>query len=312
MEYLFLIVSLAAIVFGANALVSGSVAVAVKLHVSDFIIGALVVGVGTSMPELVVSVMGAAWGNPDIAVGNIVGSNIFNVLAILGVTAAVSPVAVSRSNLRFELPLCIAVSILLLLLAYNFFMADPAVISRADGIVLLLLFAFFIIYSIRRDKKNAVGTPEVDGNGVSALNAVIKIVAGLAVLVAGCRFFVDNAVLIARKWGMDEAFISITLVAGGTSLPELAASIAAVAKKSSQLALGNVIGSNIFNILLILGLSSVVSPLGMGGITLVDFVVVAFSAMLPALLGLGGRISRWGGIFMLLCYIAYTVWLVLG
>lgn len=313
MVYIILIAALAAIVAGADSLVSGSVSIAKRLHVSDFVIGALIVGIGTSVPEMVVSVMGAVRGNADIAIGNVVGSNIFNILAILGVTAAVFPVTVSKSNLKFDLPLCIAVSVLLLLLTYNFFNGTPAVIGRADGIVLLLLFMFFIIYSVFRDRKNSVSVEEdIKVYGTPVWVSVLKVAGGLAVLIAGCHFFVEYAVMIARQFGADDAFISITLIAGGTSLPELAASIAAAAKKSTQLALGNIVGSNIFNILLILGLSAVVSPLETGDITMVDYLVMVASAVLLAVLGIGGKISRLGGIFMLLSFIAYNVWLVMA
>lgn len=312
MEYIVLVVTLAAIVLGANYLVEGSVSIARKLHLSDFIIGALIVGIGTSMPEMVVSVMGAARGNADIAIGNVVGSNIFNILGILGITAAIFPIAVSKSNLRFELPLCIFVSVLLLLLTYNFFNGAPAVIGRTDGVILLVLFGFFIRYSFLSDRKNPVPEKEQITEKENPLwISTMKVAGGLAVLITGCHFFVEEAVVIARHFGVDDAFISITLIACGTSLPEFAASIAAAAKKNTQLALGNIIGSNIFNILLILGLSAVITPLDTGGITMIDYLVMIMSSVLPVIFGLKGKISRVGGIVMLLCFIAYNAWLIM-
>lgn len=311
MEYIILIVSLAAIVSGADYLVAGSVSIARKLHISDFVIGALIVGIGTSMPEMVVSVIGAVNGNADVAIGNVIGSNIFNVFGILGITAAIFPIAVSKSNLKFELPLCIFVSVLLLLLIYNFFNGNPPVISRYDGIVLILLFIFFITYSFLRDRRSpALKEDDVKEDSTPIWISAIKVAGGLAVLITGCHFFVGEAVAIAKQLGVNDAFISITLIACGTSLPELAASIAAAVKKSTQLALGNIIGSNIFNILLILGTSSIITPLKPGGITIVDYMVMICAAVLPALLGIRGRIPRAGGIILLLGFIAYNAYLI--
>ena len=311
MEYIILIISLAGIVFGADYLVAGAVSIARKFKVSDFVIGAAIVGVGTSMPELVVSFIGAVQGNADVAIGNVVGSNIFNVLGILGVTAIFFPVIVNRENMKFELPVCIAVSILLTLLVFNFFTGGPAVISRLDGAILLLCFGLFMWYSFHRDRKNA-GCEDSDSqpDTVPMWKAVAKTVIGLAVLITSCDFFVDNAVLIAKSFGVSDAFISLTLIACGTSLPELAASVAAALKKNTQLALGNIIGSNIFNITWILGLSSQVMPLNSAGITFVDYIVMTVAAALPLLLGFRGKIGRLSGAILFLGFVAYT-WFLL-
>lgn len=313
MEYLILVASLAGIVFGADWLVSGSVSIAKKYKVSDFVIGAAIVGIGTSMPELTVSFIGALQGNADVAIGNVVGSNIFNVLGILGLTAAFFPVAVDKANMKFEIPLCIGLSVLLMLLALNFFNGSAASIGRADGLVLILVFVLFMWYSFYRDRKNPSVTHDdavAEANGPMWL-AIVKIVAGLALLITSCDFFVDNAVLIAKSFGVNDAFISLTLIACGTSLPELAASIAAAVKKNTQMALGNIIGSNIFNIALILGLSSQVMPLTSAGITPTDYAVMIFAAVVPFLFGFRGRIGRAGGIAMFLCFITYS-WFLLN
>lgn len=312
MEYIILIISLAGIVFGADYLVAGAVSIARKFKVSDFVIGAAIVGVGTSMPELVVSFIGALNGNPDVAIGNVVGSNIFNVLGILGLTALFFPIVVNRDNIRFELPVCIGVSVLLTLLVFNFFTGGTPVISRPDGIILLLCFGLFMWYSFYRDHlsgKTSEETPSEEDKTPFWL-AVIKVVGGLAVLITSCDFFVDNAVLIAKSFGVNDAFISLTLIACGTSLPELAASVAAALKKNTQLAFGNVIGSNIFNITWILGLSSQVIPLNSSGITVVDYCVMIAAAILPLIFGIKGRISRGAGAFLFLCFAAYTWYLV--
>ena len=312
MEYIILLVSLAGIVFGADYLVAGAVSIARKYKVSDFVIGAAIVGVGTSMPELVVSFIGAVNGNADVAIGNVVGSNIFNVLGILGLTALFFPIAVSRNNMKFELPVCICVSILLTVLVFNFFSGGAPAISRMDGIVLLICFGLFMWYSFYRDRKagKEVDEVQVHEDKTPLWLAIVKVVGGLAVLITSCDFFVDNAVLIAKSFGVNDAFISLTLIACGTSLPELAASVAAALKKNTQLALGNVIGSNIFNITWILGLSSQVMPLNSSGITIVDYCVMLAAAVIPLILGFKGRIGRVSGALLFICFIAYIYYLI--
>lgn len=311
MEYIILIISLAGIVFGADFLVAGAVSVARRFKVSDFVIGAAIVGVGTSMPELVVSFLGAVNGNADVAIGNVVGSNIFNVLGILGLTALFFPIAIDRKNMKFEIPLCIGVSLLLTVLALNFFNGTPACISRPDGIILLAVFVGFMWYSFYRDRKGAQAAEEtLEEDKTPLWLAVVKVVGGLALLITSCDFFVDNAVVIARSFGVNDAFISLTLIACGTSLPELAASIAAAVKKNTQMALGNIVGSNIFNITLILGLSSQVMPLTSAGITGADYFVMIAAAIIPALFGFKGKIGRIGGLLMFACFIVYNWYLI--
>ena len=316
MIYLILIVALAGIVFGADWLVSGSVSIAKRYKVSEFVIGAAIVGIGTSMPELTVSFIGALQGNSDVAIGNVVGSNIFNILGILGLTAAFFPIKVDKANMRFEIPYCIFLSVLLTLVAFNFFTGVTPVIGRADGIILLALFALFMWYSFHRDKKSAENTDlqeekQNSSNDIIPLwKAVLTVIAGLAVLIVSCDIFVDNAVHVAKMLGMSEAVISLTLIACGTSLPELAASIAAAIKRNTQLALGNIIGSNIFNISLILGLSSQVTPLTSTGITLVDYLVMIGATVITMIFGFTGKIGRASGILMVALFVAYTIYLL--
>lgn len=312
MEYIILIISLVGIVLGADFLVAGAVSIARKFKVSDFVIGAAIVGVGTSMPELVVSFIGALKGNADVAIGNVVGSNIFNVLGILGVTALFFPIAINKENMKFEIPLCIGVSIILMLFAFNFFNGTTACIGRLDGLVLLVMFAMFMWYSFYRDKKSASEeeTTTTTKDNTPLWLAIVKVVGGLAVLITSCDFFVDNAVAVAKSFGVSDAIISLTLIACGTSLPELAASVAAAVKKNTQLALGNIIGSNIFNITLILGLSSQVMPLTSAGITYVDYIVMIAAATLTLLFGFKGKIGRVGGIFMFICFVLYNLYLI--
>ena len=315
MEYIILIVTLVGIVFGADLLLNGSVAIAKRFHVSDFVIGAAIVGIGTSVPELVVSFFGALKGNADVAIGNVVGSNIFNVLGILGITAICFPIAIDKKNMTFEIPFCIGISILLTLLALNFFDGTPAVISRVDGIILLLLFAGYMWYSFTRDKKNGLTEASEDmptEKPTPLWLAIVKVVVGLGVLIVSCDMFVDDAVSIAKSWGVSDAIISLTLIACGTSLPELAASVVAAFKKNTQLALGNIVGSNIFNILLILGLSSQVMPLTSAGITVVDYGVMIGAAIVPLLFGFNKKIGRVGGALMVIAFAVYTWYLISG
>ena len=310
MEYIILIASLVGIVFGADYLVAGAVSLAKRFQVSDFVIGAAIVGVGTSMPEFVVSFWGALNGNSDVAIGNVVGSNIFNILGILGITALFSQIAICKNNLKFEIPFCIGVSILLTVFAFNYFNNTSPIISRLDGILLLFVFAVFMWYSFTRGREtDAITVVEVE-NTTPLWMAVIKVVGGLALLVTSCDFFVDNAVLVAKSFGVSDAFISLTLIACGTSFPELAASVVAAVKKNTDMALGNIIGSNIFNITLILGVSSQTMPLTSSGITCVDYGVMIVAAILPLIIGFRGRIGRVSGLFMLLGFIVYNLYLV--
>lgn len=347
MEYLILILSLAGVVLGADFLVNGAVVVAKKCKVSSFVIGAVIVGIGTSLPELVVSTVGAIEGNSEVAIGNVVGSNIFNVFAILGLTALFFPIAVSRENMKFEIPFCIGVSVLLTLLVYNFFCGGEPQIGRVDGIVLLAVFSLFMWISLKKGKgdagnsENAAGDEsgldgDDTGNDGSGLDgddaggaaetckgkkcsgnwkgslwfAALSIIGGLAVLIISSSFFVDEAILIAKKLGVSDAFISVTLLACGTSLPELAASITAALKKDTDMALGNIIGSNIFNAAMILGVASLITPLDTGKIGIVDYGAMILSAVIPMIFGIRGKIGRAEGVVMLLCYAAYTWYIV--
>lgn len=311
MEFIIIIASLAGIVFGADWLVDGSVAIAKKYKVSDFVIGAAIVGIGTSMPELTVSFTGALHGNSDVAIGNVIGSNIFNVLAILGITAMFFPIAIQKSNMKFDIPVCIAFSVIVTILSFDFFTrTENPELAWIDGLILLTGFAAFMWYSFRRDRKNNEDAAVSAEKPMALWKAAGLVIVGLGVLIVSCDLFVENAITVARRWGMSEAVISITLIAGGTSLPELAASVAAACKKNTQLALGNIIGSNIFNIALILGLSSQVTTLASVDITVTDYAVMILAAVLPLIWGIRGRIGRISGAAMLLMFISYSIYLI--
>lgn len=307
-EILLILLGLGLLVYGSNILVDGASAVARKFGVSDFVIGLTIVGFGTSCPELVVSLTGALEGSGDIAIGNVVGSNIFNTLFILGLTALLSPVAITEGNRRRDIPMMIVVTLFFVLVAWG-----RSGVDRVDGIFFLVLFALFIIYSFKTGKTE--DTVEEQSRPIALPLAVLMIAGGLAGLIFGGQLFVNNAVSFAERIGVSQKFIAVTLLAGGTSLPELVTSIVAVAKKKGQMALGNIIGSNIFNILFILGCSSVISPLHSSGISAVDLGVLALSAlmMLFAYIGKGEKkITRVEGAVMVACFVAYMVYLAVN
>ena len=303
-QILLLLAGLALIVFGADWLVDGSSAVARRAGISEFVIGLTIVGFGTSCPELVVSLTGALQGNADISVGNVVGSNIFNTLLILGMTAVIAPVAVTRANSRRDIPITLLVTFL-----FAFLALAGGRINRIEGILFLVLFVGYMFYCFKTDSGM---TDEGPVKERSLWLALLLVILGLAGLIVGGRLFVDNAVSIARAVGVSDKFIAITLLAGGTSLPELATCIVAAAKKKDQLALGNILGSNVFNILLILGTSAVVTPLSTLAMTWMDFGVLLLSAVLVWLwtyTGRRDRIDRWEAVVMLLCFAGYFAWL---
>lgn len=281
LQILILVGGLALILFGANWLVDGSSSIAKKFGLSEFVIGLTIVGIGTSAPEMVVSFMSAFQGKADMAIGNIVGSNIFNVLMILGVTALISPLAITKTNLRRDIPLNILVTVLLIVLGMNFtiFGKGNDLLCRIDGFILLAIFAWYLWKSFKSDN----GDTREEGEGIKTyktLTSVILIIAGLAGLVIGGRLFVDSATQLAKMFGVSDKFIAITIMAAGTSMPELATCVVAALKGRGQLALGNVLGSNIANILLILGGAAVISPLSFGSMTYVDLGVVLVAAVL--------------------------------
>lgn len=315
-SFILLIVGLVLILLGADALVNGASAVARKYGISEFVVGLTIVGIGTSAPELIVSAISAINGSSDIAIGNVVGSNISNVFMILGVTAIIAPITLTKSNLKYDLPIALGVSLLLFVLAYDsiFLGKEFNVISRWDGFILIALFILFMIYSF---KSSASGdqneeSDESENGKVNIVKSVLLIVCGLVGLVLGGRLFVNSGSDIARGFGVSDAFIGITVMAVGTSLPELAASVNAAIKKKGQMALGNVIGSNIFNILLILGTSSIIRPLTLGGITMIDMgmmILTTVMIMLSALLISKKEIKRGVGALFFMIYIAYIVYL---
>ena len=312
-DILWIVAGLVMILVGSDWLVEGASGIARKYGLSEFIIGMTIVGIGTSMPELVSSALSAVGGHGDMALGNVTGSNICNILLILGVTALISPIAYTRSNIRKDLPMAIAVSVALLVFLYNGFglFGDVPGISRVDASYLLSFFAIFMIDSFRSSKGGAE-EPTEKAKLMPMGKAVVLIVLGLAGLIFGGRFFVDHTVNIAESFNVSEAFISITLMAVGTSLPELATCVVAALKGKNQLALGNIIGSNVFNILLIIGTSAAISPFEIQSISAVDMGMVLASVVmlwLAAFTVKRGKLDRIEGAIFLAVYIGYVVYL---
>lgn len=310
-----LVTGFTALIVGAAWLVSGSSALAKRLGVSDLMIGLTVVAFGTSAPELFVSVYAATTGNAAVAIGNVLGSNAFNVLVILGISAAIYPIGVGKSTVRKEIPLSLLSAVLLFVMA-NDRRIDRGgfdALTRIDGLVLLAFFTVFAYYTVgiaRQDAKKG-GSREAGG---SVLRAVGLVVVGLAGLAGGARLAVAGAVAVARSWGMSDAVVSLTIVAAGTSLPELATSAVAAYRKNADIAVGNVVGSNIFNILLILGAASVIRPLPFEHHYNADVLVVMGSHLLLLLWMFTGKkrkIDRWEGVLLLLAYVLYMALSVL-
>ena len=308
-----IIVGIALVVLGADWLVDGASSIARRLGVSDFVIGLTIVGFGTSCPELVVSLTGAFKGLSDVAVGNVIGSNIFNSMLILGLTALISPVAVSLQNKRRDIPVMLLVTFVMVFCGMSHTilgLGDSDGLSRVEGIIFLLLFAGYIFFSFKTDRREVEENGDTPVRGMWA--AVGLVLLGLAALVAGGHLGVNYGVELARRLGVSEKFIAITLLAGGTSLPELATCIAAAIKRRDQMALGNILGSNVFNILLILGCSAVVRPVSFAGVDLVDICALAGSAVLIWLSSYSfkkDRVDRYEGVLFLVAFIAYYVWL---
>lgn len=314
-ECLLLIVGLALVVLGADFLVDGASSIAKKFGVSDFVIGLTIVGMGTSAPELVVSFIGALQGNGDIAIGNVVGSNIFNVFMILGATALILPMDITPMNRKKDIPLNIAITLIFIALGMSrtLFGIGDDVLGRLDGAILLVLFAAYIYMCFRFDTANQTESNENE-KVIKPASAAVLIVAGLAGLVFGGRMFVNSATSIAKMLNVSDKLIAITILAGGTSMPELVTCIVAAFKKKGQLALGNILGSNVFNILLILGGSALIHPLSMAGMSYVDLGALLLSSLViwaSIHTNKKNQLDRADGLLLLILEAAYMTFLII-
>lgn len=304
-QVLLLIFGIVVVLKSADWLTNGAVGLATKLGISQIVIGLTIVAIGTSMPEFFVSIVSAIKGTPDLAVGNIVGSNIFNVLLIVGVAATVAPIAIQRATVRRDIPIAIVASIML-----TFMMLDDN-ISRIDALILFAAFIAFIWITLRNSKNDANEKDASTEKVIPTWMSVLFIIFGLVGLVLGSNIFVDNASSLAHGWGISDAVIGLTIVAGGTSLPELATSAVAARKGDSGIAIGNVLGSNVFNILMILGLTGIISPMHIQNITYIDMAVMVISMALFWLFSFTKlRVERWEGCVLIACFLGYITWLV--
>ena len=316
LDILFLLGGMALILLGANGLTDGSSSVAKRFGISDLVIGLTIVAFGTSAPELMVSLVSSIKGSAQLAIGNVVGSNIFNILMIVGLTAVVMPIKVQKNTITNEIPLVLLSSLALVACASDIVLDGGVgnVIGRGDGILLLLFFAIFMRYTFSIAKSSG----EESGEQIKLMpiwKSLLFIVLGLAGLIFGGQLFVDGASGIARSLGVSESVIGLTLVAGGTSLPELATSVVAAVKKKPGIAIGNVIGSNLFNIFLVLGASATVSPLPLGNIGISDMLMLVVSSILFWAAGWFFKdktITRIEGAIMVALYVGYIWWLISG
>ena len=308
---LFLVVGLVLLVKGADWLVDGASKLAKRLGVTDLVIGLTIVAFGTSMPEFVVNMVSVADGATDLAITNILGSNIINTLVILGCSALVCPLVAQRSTVRLDIPLNIVAGVLVLVFVFISSPMEPKGLSRIEGLALLVVFAAFLVYTFYTAKADATTTTE--STPFPLWKCVVLILAGLVGLVVGGEMIVKSAVAIARYCGVAESVIGLTIVALGTSLPELATSVVAAFKHNNDIAIGNVVGSNIFNVFFILGTSAIIKHLPVYPGIEIDAALVAVSALAVWLLlcNKNRSINRWGGVLLLVLYAAYLTYRLL-
>lgn len=300
LNILFIVIGIVLVLWGADRLTDGAVAVAEKMKMPQIVIGLTIVAMGTSMPEFCVSLISALKGTSDLAVGNIVGSNIFNTLLIVGVSALVAPMSIMKTTVRKDIPFALVASALLLIMCLD---GD---ISRIDAAILFVMFLIFMYITLRGAKAQGTDVEEKEKKPMATWLSVVWILVGLACLIGGSNLFVDGATVVATKLGVSEAFIGLTIVAGGTSLPELATSVVSARKGNSGIAIGNVLGSNVFNILAILGLTGVISPMTLKGITMTDLSMMVISIILIWLFSFTKyKIERWEGAILTAVFVGY-------
>jgi cation:H+ antiporter len=298
---------------GADYLVNGSSELAKRMGVSDLVIGLTVVAFGTSTPELLVNIFSSAQGNTEIAIGNIIGSNIFNILLILGVSALIYPLAVTKGTVWKEIPFSLLAVAVIGFLSNDilFDQAERSVLTRVDGFVFLSFFVIFLYYIVSILKVE--NDQQQQSSKVSLIKSLVMVIGGLVALIFGGKIVVDGAVKVASQLGVSQSLIGLTIVAAGTSLPELATSAVAAYRKNADIAVGNIVGSNIFNIFFILGVSALIKPLPIAESVNSDVIVLIVSTLLLFLFMFTGKrrmIDRWEGGLFVLCYVTYTIFLI--
>ena len=314
LNIVFIVIGVVLVLWGADRLTEGASALARRMNVPEIVIGLTIVAAGTSAPELFVSLVSALKGTPDMALGNVVGSNIFNTLLIVGCAAVVAPMMIAKSTVKKDIPFTVVASLLLLAACMDFWpTADISghEISRMDGLLLLVGFAVFMVYTFRVAATKSQQSSEGEGAvQMSVWKGVLFVAVGLGCLIFGSNLFVDSATDVARELNISEGVIGLTIVAGGTSMPELATSVVAARKGQSAIAIGNVIGSNVFNILLILGLTATISPMPIQGITLVDLSVMMLSVLMVWGFSFTKyTVARWEGAVLVVVFLGYMAWL---
>ncbi len=322
LQIVYIVIGVVLVLWGADRLTDGAVGIATRLNIPQIVIGLTIVAMGTSMPEFCVSLVSALKGTADLAVGNVVGSNVFNALLIVGVTALVAPMTILRQTVRKDIPFALVASMLLVLMCFD------GTLSRIDALVLLALFGFFMYVTLqaglsakKADKQDASDEPSQAASDEAAeaqapmswLRASLFIIIGLGCLIGGSNLFVGGATAVATELGISDAVVGLTVVAMGTSLPELATSVVAARKGNSGIAIGNALGSNVFNILLILGLTGAITPLTLQGITTLDLTMLVVSMMLLWLFSFTKlTIERWEGALLTTIFVAYLTYLVMA
>lgn len=308
-QVLLLVVGFAMLIKGADWFVEGASKIADKLGIPQLIIGLTIVAMGTSAPEAAISISASLKGSADIAVGNVVGSNIMNVLVILGITSLIIPLAVQKSTIKYEIPFVLIISVIFAAIGLT-----DNVVGRGDGLILWGLFIIYLSYLFRMAKKGQASIEEGEEakENESILKMIALILVGCVLIVVGSNISVDAATRLAEIFGMSERLIGLTIVALGTSLPELVTSVTAGLKGKADIAVGNIVGSNIFNILFVIGTSALITPVAYQANFLVDSIVciATVALLLVCVLNKDNKLKRWGGIVMLLCYGAYFVYLI--
>ena len=306
MNIIYIVFGILMVLWGAGKLTDGATSIAAKMKIPPMIIGLTVVAMGTSMPEFFVSFVSALKGTSDLAVGNVVGSNIFNTMLIVGTTALVTPMAIAKSTVKKDIPFAVLASAMLVLMGID------GNISRIDAAVLFAVFIAFMLYTVRSAKKEKDSGNEDEVKEMPVWRAVAFFALGLACLIVGSNLFVDGATAVASLLGVSEAVIGLTVVAGGTSLPELATSVVAARKGQCVIAMGNVIGSNVFNILMILGITGMIHPMSIIGITRLDLTLMQLSIILLWIFSFTKyTVARWEGGLLVALFLAYMTWLVI-
>lgn len=317
LSILYILVGVVVVLWGADRLTEGAVGVAERLHIPQLVIGLTIVAIGTSMPEFCVSFVSALKGTADLAVGNVVGSNIFNSLMIVGITAMVAPMTILKNTVRLDIPFALLASIMLAAFCYD------GELTRLDAGILFGLFVVFMFITLQHAKKGKKeqgarsekqeASSKEQGEEMPVWKIVLLILVGLACLVLGSNVFVDGATKVATALGISDAVIGLTVVAMGTSIPELATSVVAARKGNSGIAIGNVLGSNVFNILLVIGLTGVISPMHIQGITWIDLSMLILSMVLLLLFSYTKyTIARWEGAVLTTLFVGYITWVIMN